>query len=434
LESYDDERNILSLQQKWAQEQGVKLADGVQLVNNGLGDWGVGLSENRPVASQEPIMTIPKVLILSSKDDQVRPFHGAVQAFLAKATTEAITSSGKHTEQEQLDQYTSECLLMLRIIQEQARGSKSPWKSWLDTLPKDFSTGLYLDPLERSQVERVAYPFLVGQQRQFDACREALENMQDNFSSELQLHLSSSSSSVEDRGNIWRWVYSVVFTRSWRTAGGDEAILVPLGDMFNHNSVQANVAPKALDNGSMQLIAKQDLEAGTQLYLSYGLGNFPGRFLVTFGFWERSSLYMDANLTIPAEFPLDPSQMVVSTRNGGITEEVFTLGVYNFLQQRYPETAKAMAEDQRKQNQIKLNAYCKAYALEGALWLRLHALRIVSETYPEMDIAPENLSESPRRFGMIARYNNGMRESWMRVIEYLDLEIQDAMMARREKQ
>ena len=71
--------------------------------------------------------------------------------------------------------------------------------------------------------------------------------------------------------------------------------------------------------------------------------------------------------------------------------------------------------------------------MEGALWLRLHALKMVSETYPDMDIAPENLSESPRRYGMIARYNNGMRESWMRVIDNLELDIK-ATMQRREQE
>jgi len=50
----------------------------------------------------------------------------------------------------------------------------------------------------------------------------------------------------------------------------------------------------------------------------------------------------------------------------------------------------------------------------------------------DMDIAPEIMSDCPRRYGMIARYNNGMRESWMRVADYLDEEI-DYLLSRRDE-
>ena len=42
------------------------------------------------------------------------------------------------------------------------------------------------------------------------------------------------------------------------------------------------------------------------------------------------------------------------------------------------------------------------------------------------------MSGSPRRYGMIARYNNGLRDSWMRVADYLDLEIEDAFNRRQQ--
>ena len=418
LESYDDERNV-PLLQEWAADQGVTLAEGVQLVDNGLGDWGVGLADTQALEAQAPIMTIPQRLMLSSKDSQVQDFHDAIVQSMSTRTT--TINNG---QQQQLDYYAPECLLMLRVLQQHAKGPESPWHCWLETLPREFATGLYLDQLERSHVERVASASLIGQQQQFEACRQACEDIHDNLPQELKAYLSSNP-------NKLRWAFSTVFTCSWRTTGGGEATLVPLGDFLNHDSAQPNVAPQALEDGSIQLVAKHNLEPGSPLYLSYGLGNFPGRFLVTFGFWDRSSLYMDANLTVPEAFPVDPSQLVVSTRNGGISEEVFSVGVYQFLLQRNPEAAQDMSVAQQNQNQTKVDDFCNTFDLEGALWLRLHALKIVSETYPDMDIAPENLSESPRRYGMIARYNNGMRESWMRVVDYLELEIKDAM-ARRD--
>jgi hypothetical protein len=176
---------------------------------------------------------------------------------------------------------------------------------------------------------------------------------------------------------------------------------------------------------------KQDVSEGSPLFLSYGMGVFPARFLVNFGFWDRSAQFMDANLTIPEEFPVDRSQLVASTRTGGITEDVWNLAIYRLLQERDPAMAEKLAVAQQKQDEASIQDICSKFDLEGALYLRLHALTLLSETYPDMDIAPENLSESPRRFGMIARYNNGMRESWMRVAEYLDEEIDDALRRRK---
>ena len=94
------------------------------------------------------------------------------------------------------------------------------------------------------------------------------------------------------------------------------------------------------------------------------------------------------------------------------------------MKERDPESANHFATAYRNQDTTTLDQICTKWELEGAMYLRLHALKIVGETYPDMDIAPENLSESPRRYGMIARYNNGMRESWIKVGSYLMEEIE----------
>lgn len=413
-DSYDDERNV-PLLEEWAAENGVVLAEGVKLVNNGLGDWGVGLTETQALQAQTPVVTIPKRLILSSKDAQVLEFQDAI--------VQSMSATKQVDNGLPLSYYSPECLLMVRVLQEKVAGPESPWHSWMEALPREYATGLYLDPLERSHVERIADTFLEVQQQQFDACRKAFEDIHDTLPSNIQSYLSSNPDAL-------RWAYSVVFTRSWPMPGRDSVTLVPIGDFFNHDSAQPNVAPQSLDDGSIQLFTKHDLEKGSPLYLSYGLGDFPGRFLVTFGFWDRSSPYMNANLTVPDGFPVDSSELIVSTRNGRISDDVVSLGVYQFLLQRNPEEAEKMAQAKREQDQAKLDAICSQYDLEGALWLRIQALKVVSDTYPEMDIAPENLSESPRRFGMIARYNNGMRESWIRVVEYLESEMNNAMVRR----
>jgi hypothetical protein len=414
LDTLDDQRNFPALQ-NWALDRGVVLADGVKLVDNGLGDWGVGLSENHTQVAQTPIMTIPKDLVLSSADPKLQELRNTISESMASVS---------------MEYYVPECLLMMLVLWEKAKANASAWSPWLETLPKGFNTGIHLDPLERSHVERVAPEFLLQQDLQWTACHQALQYTADNnlLPMELQEFLCNAEDDMDD---LTKWAFSIIFTRSWRTPSGSEATLVPLGDMFNHDSAMANVAPNILEDGSVQMTLKQDVSEGSPLFLSYGMGVFPARFLVNFGFWDRSAQFMDANLTIPEEFPVDRSQLVASTRTGGITEDVWNLAIYRLLQERDPAMAEKLAVAQQKQDEASIQDICSKFDLEGALYLRLHALTLLSETYPDMDIAPENLSESPRRFGMIARYNNGMRESWMRVAEYLDEEIDDALRRRK---
>lgn len=406
LATIDDKRNVPSLQD-WAMEQGVTLANGVKLVDNGLGDWGVGLSENHTHIAQTPIMTVPKNLVLSSADPQLEDLIPSIVVTMSETS---------------MEYYVPECILMISILLEKAKGENSLWQPYLETLPKSFNTGIYLDSLEKSHVERFASEFLQQQERQFTACLKAIQECKNKkiLPKELITKLD-----LEGKNNdLLKWVFSVVFTRSWRSPTGQEANLVPLGDMFNHDSEMANVVPNILNDGSIQMSLKEDVSEGSPLFLSYGMGTIPARFLVTFGFWDRSTPFMDANLTIPEEFSVDRSQLVVSTKNGGIAEEVWNLAIYHVLKERDPESANHFATAYRNQDTTTLDQICTKWELEGAMYLRLHALKIVGETYPDMDIAPENLSESPRRYGMIARYNNGMRESWIKVGSYLMEEIE----------
>ena len=436
LDVLDDERNVPVLQD-WAIDQGVTLADGVKLVDNGLGDWGVGLSEKNTHKAKTAVMTVPQNLILSSNDPNLQ--------YLRRPITKAMTTTVGTVS---MEYFVPECLLIISVLLEMARGDNSLWKPWLDTLPKSFNTGLYLDQLERRNVERIAADFLLQQQLQFDSCFNAtMELLQHNqLPEELQrfLLLKQEEEKIKDDGEgddeekdlkeLIKWAFTVVFTRSWRNPSNEDAMLVPLGDMFNHDSEIANVVPDILQDGSVQMSLKRNVSEGSPLFLSYGMGTIPARFLVNFGFWDRSTLYMDANLTVPEEYQVDKAQLVVSTKNGGISQDVFNLAIYNVLRERDDQDlAKRFVKAQNNQDLTVLDEMITKFELEGAMFLRLHVLKILSETYPDMDIAPENLSESPRRFGMIARYNNGMRESWMKVGSYLMEEIEYILSQREEE-
>ncbi|CAJ1948495.1 unnamed protein product [Cylindrotheca closterium] len=458
LDTLEDKRDIPSLQD-WAVEQGVHFAEGVLLVDNGLGDWGVGLSANHSHVANTPIMTIPPHLILSSQDARIAP---ATQSFIENKM--ATISPG-------MDYYHKECLLMMVVLLETFNAASSNWSPWLETLPRSFSIGLFLDPLERSHVGRMAPAFLEQQDKQWNACWNAIQQVVDDELVELPIGFrdylrnymmneksSSSSSSEEETADdertlkeLVQWAFGVVFTRSWRSPDGKAATLVPLGDMFNHDSSMANVFPSLLQQnddddeslaakmpeGSIQMKLKQNVEVGSPLFISYGMGDQPARFLVNFGFWDRSASLMDANLTVPntEDWIVDPSELVVSTRSGGVSEEVWNLAAYKFLllNEQNAMTATKLAQARKDNDQASFQAILDDYDIPAIMYLRKHALQIISETYPDMDLCPEgNPIESPRRFGMIARYNNGMRESWMRVAESLEFELEDALAKRQE--
>jgi hypothetical protein len=372
----DDNRNIPFLQE-WAIGQGVQIADGVTFVDNGLGDWGVGLNQSH--AKGTSVMTIPSDLILSSESPELQKYRDSLQTSM---------NGG-------MEFYVPECLLILRVLEEKSKGESSRWQPWLETLPRSFSTGLFFEEIERAQAERLAPEFLIQQDLQWNACFAAIRKLLDDglLSDNMTTFLKKAQISDGDDDDepadtldsLIRWAFSVVFTRSWRTASGLEATLVPLGDMFNHDSKNANVAPRPFsDDGSIQLSLKEDTDVGADLFITYGLSSFPGRFLILFGFWDRSSFFMDANLTIPEEFVVDRSQLVVSTRNGAITEDVWNLAVYNILSQRDPAKAAQMAEAQRTQDETTIQKFSSEWGLEAALYLRLHVLRTIGETYPGM--------------------------------------------------
>ncbi|KAL3927338.1 MAG: hypothetical protein SGBAC_013125 [Bacillariaceae sp.] len=500
LDTLDDKRNIPSLQD-WAVEQGVQFAEGVLLVDNGMGDWGVGLSANHSHLANTPIMTIPAHLILSSNDDRIAP---ATEAFVGNKMAES--SPG-------MDYYAKECLLMMVLLLEQLNGEGSNWSPWLESLPRSYPTGISFDPLERSHVERMAPAFLEQQDKQWNACWHAVQQVlvvddddgdsvklptgfrdvllkynkshRGNDNTEASINLEEINEMDDERTlkELVQWAFGAVFTRSWRSPDGRAATLVPLGDMFNHDSVMANVYPslllqeeeekddddyddddeaKTTKGSSIQMKLKTNVEGGSPLYLSYGMGNQPARFLVNFGFWDRSASLMDANLTVPEahadDWPVDLSELVVSTRSGGISEEVWNLAIYRFLldQQERQDQDEQQQQQQQQNDDDSNDTFCNAaaklaqarkhsnsttfqtmldqYDIPAIMYLRRHALQIVSQTYPEMDLCPEGKpSESPRRFGMIARYNNGMRESWLSVAEALELELEDALAKRRKE-
>ena len=181
-----------------------------------------------------------------------------------------------------MDQYLPEFIVMINLLQEVVKRDQSFWYPWIQSLPREFSTGLWMDEYERAIVDRLAPQFLAHQEHQWEAFKRAFETTKVVVADlEIVNH------------DIFQWAFSVVFTRSWRTPDGKHAAIVPLGDMFNHG-LPSNIHVK-MHADACQMLLKEAAQKGEGLYLDYGISQFPERFLVMYGFCDRScqTIYID---------------------------------------------------------------------------------------------------------------------------------------------
>lgn len=289
-------------------------------------------------------MTIPSDLILSSDVGQT----SAAKTTTTSQNGQFLLHVRQWMESQLQDSFSNtvsflpEFVLAFRILYEMYLEDESCWYDWIQALPTTFSTGLYLDSIERSYVERSsrAKRFLNAQQTQFSAFHTTIENILlfDEQTSILPSEFSRWLSSTKDQppnkyyssvggfnsqdnqrpqtkfDELVRWAFTVVFTRSWRTPDGTESTIVPLGDLINHNSQLANLRPYVRpSDDALQLCLTEDVDfidnidassasssgmsvGTTSLYLSYGATYVPARFLVVFGFCDTSAAYVDAHV------------------------------------------------------------------------------------------------------------------------------------------
>jgi hypothetical protein len=434
----------------WAVRSGVEFAHGVEMVedNNNTGNWGVVMTGAQEEGTA--IMTVPTKLILSSDH-----FTGMdVRHWMEQQTISSMLDD-YHPKEE----YLPECLLMLRLLEERSKGKASLWYPWLESLPTSFSTGLYMNDLERSHVQRMAAPFLQEQDRQWHACRTTILSLVHGQGPGIPSDLKEWLLTRETLQDTLRWAFSVVFTRSWRTPDGRQAILVPLGDLLNHDSQMANVQPcfrqddassassssSISSSSSLHLcLTKATTDAGagtssssstrTELQLTYGMSEHPARFLVIFGFCDVTAPYVDAHIVdcfgtdaILSEWPLiDTTQLVVSTTDGAIAEEVWNVFLYRVLQQYDPAQFRRLQQQEEEDDgDALLEELLMEWEWTVALELKGHIQRVLNTMYPQIVVNELDLWNHPR-LPMIVHHNKFMRETFLRVLNHVNMVLEQA--------
>ena len=369
---------------KWAHDQpDVNIHPKLRLINACGDDWTLEYSnevssslDEASTNSNQVLLRIPPRLILTSEEWHL-PQHND---FDDDSTTLPTY-------------YWPEAVLMVMLLEQLAIGPGSPWWTWIESLPLDFRLPMFeelknANAANEEQQPRASVtalpsliPFLEQQEKQFHACRNTLiPYILSTWPRQSKTRQWWETNPEHHQTVIMRWIFSVVITRSWRIPASSsssqgnmlpQAHLVPLADLFNHHgsSQSVNVHPyyqpleimsqqqrsiadsrpshccdHALEMRLTQPSTHFSISNNTPLYLSYGLSNYPARFVVNFGFVDTTAdlvtlhlpdLYQELQQSEPViskkndhldllmrDF-LDPSQLVVCTHTGALAQHVW---------------------------------------------------------------------------------------------------------------
>jgi hypothetical protein len=410
---------------QWAVDSGIEFAPGTEIVADSEGDWGIELVQSQQQGTA--ILTIPSDLILSTRSFEGSQLYSWMKQIMSSET-----------------KFLPECLLAVGLLGELSKGESSPWQPWFESLPTDFSTGIFLDSFERPHVQRMAPTLLKEHEKQWETCNSLITKLVTDTSTDnlLPRILRTWLTSQPNLSLTVQWVFSIVLTRSWRTPDGKHAQLVPLGDFLNHHGQDANVRPciRKGDN-ALQLCLIEDVNCSCDqpacIHLTYGNSHQPARFLVNFGFCDTSAALIDAQVDqylarkglppISDEKiwpPLDPSQLVVSSENGAVAEDVWVVFLLKVLRERDPgqiqRVQNAYDTDDDGSLDALLDDLFEDWELSVALALKGHFEYLLDNIYPELSFSKEDYTIHPH-LSNIVRYNFFMRKVFQQAVNYLNI-------------
>lgn len=384
-------RDIPYLQQ-WAREDGgIQVKEGVVLEQE-KESLECSTKLERPIGAGTAIVSIPDKTVLSSRSTKL-------------SDNEIAECRQCLSQWNGMDQYLPEFLLMVHLLDEVSKGQTGFWYPYLNSLPSEFSTGLWMNEIERGYLERLAPDFLEHQNQQFEAFVNTFDLL---------------STPTDD--TILYWAFSVVFTRSWRTPNGKNAVIVPIGDMFNHDSRNSNVYVLMTED-RVQIIMKESAVRGQTLYLDYGISERPERFLVMYGFFDKScgKIFLgipfeekDMNAAESMGFT-DCKLVTIDTQQGKLSKTAWDAVLYKvLLEHSTGDEAKMLRESIESGNiriQRELHDRCK---VKTAQWVSSYAEEMI-EKYSIPALQNEVDTPSFRRQTVFRHYCAFMHSTWQRV-------------------
>jgi hypothetical protein len=289
------------------------------------------------------LVKIPPQLVMSST---------MLDTSLRQQVKESLVKHGAKSES-----HCANACLVLVFLQEWSKGKTSLWYPYLQTLPKNLSTGLYWDETEREYARKIGLRSMLKELDSFyEAFQKTLEDLFSDHNYDPQL---------------LQWAFSTVHARGWKasyTSSTGERVsnIVCLGDMFNHG-FNGNVCVEQESADSPVLVVLVDVPDITDhgLYLDYGNAEEPHRFPVMFGFCDKSCPTLPALTTMqtfntsPALYQaakvfgfVDFSSMVFYTEDGAISDRVWNAMLYKTLIYKLHNTSSSQEEKESIRNSL----------------------------------------------------------------------------------
>jgi len=220
---------------------------------------GRGVVATQDIAKGEVILSVPTHDLAAEARQHYPRLQPLIEQSL-KGLQQLQLGNGQKDESN-VKRYTSIALLLLVHLGSVPDQSKrSPWKSYLQTLPSNVSnTGFYWTMEERQCIvtSGVGVDTFI---RELETFRAVVHYLGESFEPLLRLREKHHQAHIMQQAE---WLYLMSVTRSF---GGN---FLPIVDMANHSPLQS-VSP-FMTKGVASLIATQDIASGTQVYNSYGI-------------------------------------------------------------------------------------------------------------------------------------------------------------------
>lgn len=152
--------------------------------------------------------------------------------------------------------------LMLRLLSEQKRGSKSRWAPYIQTLSRELPPVMWDETVQRKCLDGTSGE--EGVRLRFS--RRAAER-------ELLVRCGAANETAADE-ILQSWAIHVVTARTYEKintrAGGGGCALVPVGDLLNHDTTpNCHWSRDAITN-KFEIVTAMDVGADDELTMSYG--------------------------------------------------------------------------------------------------------------------------------------------------------------------
>jgi len=271
---------------------------------------GRGLLSYKNIPQNEKVIEIPQELIIQN-DFHTKSFSNGVR----------------------LDDYDA---LAIFLIQQRASGDKSPWKPYLDVLPKEGDLGLVFRWeagdvlfLKGSKITRATLFLKEKIKNQFERVQQTVFEKDPVFFPPSVFNIQS-----------WEWALSVLFSRAIFLQKIQKLSLVPYADFLNHNPfstsyIDAKEIPFS-DSYEVAMYTDKSYSKFDQVFATYG-PKTNLELLSLYGFISERNPFdsVELRVAVSKNDPLFEQKKIFLEDNSKTSEITFPIFYYQYPRELY---------------------------------------------------------------------------------------------------